>query len=601
MNVTRLALAVTVVVCGSLALTGCSVPQSEVVKGSAVAVAWDQPFSSYNGNSVAGDTAANSNVIQATNSGFNFFDEQSTLKRDTSFGTYEVISEDPLRVKYTIADGVAWSDGTAVDAADLLLNWVSLSGAENTSGFDPTPFVDSTTREPRADFPADVVFFDSGAHPASGAGLVSAVPEISDDKKSITMTWDAPFVDWERAFSSAGLPAHVVAGKALGIEDAQRAKNALVRAIVDDDTTSLAKIARFWNTGFNFTGMPSDPSLVVGNGPYTISDFVANESVTLRANANYVGEHKPTFATVTVRFIGDPLAAIQALEMGEVQVIAPPATADAAMTLKALDAAVVEGAQPRYEHLDLQFDRSKNGTFTNPLLREAFLKVIPRQQIVEQLVAPIQPNVGTRDSQIFLPGAPGYSDSISTNGSANYTAVDVEGAKALIAQAGRSNPEVCILFSSTNELRRAEFQLIQQSAGRAGFTVTDCSSPDPAGVLGTPGAYDASLFAWQATGPGPTSAAVSRFTSSGAMNLNYYSNPKVDELADRWSKDLDVDDQILTAQRVDALLWKDFYGATIFQYPALVAYDPSKVANISQSTLSPAFFWNIWAWKPAMR
>ncbi len=95
------------------------------------------------------------------------------MVQDTSFGSYEKVSDDPLVVKYTIADGVKWSDGTAVDAADLLLNWVSLSGAENTPDFDSTEFTDPDTGEFTDDFPTDVVFFDSGADPTTGLGLVS--------------------------------------------------------------------------------------------------------------------------------------------------------------------------------------------------------------------------------------------------------------------------------------------------------------------------------------------------------------------------------------------------------------------------------------------
>ena len=94
-----------------------------------MSVAWNQPFYSYNGNTSFGNATANNNIIYSTNSGFNYYNDVPELVQDTSFGSYELVSEDPLIVKYTIADGVKWSDGTAVDAADLLLNWAALSGA----------------------------------------------------------------------------------------------------------------------------------------------------------------------------------------------------------------------------------------------------------------------------------------------------------------------------------------------------------------------------------------------------------------------------------------------------------------------------------------
>ncbi|MBX3098376.1 MAG: ABC transporter family substrate-binding protein [Salinibacterium sp.] len=591
------AVAATVAV-SALVLSGCAAPQSEIVEGSSLSVAWNQPFYSYNQNTSFGNATANANIIYSTNSGFGYYDNTPSWVKDTSFGTYEKISDDPLVVKYTIADGVKWSDGTAVDAADLLLNWVSLSGAENTPNFDSSEFTDPDTGEFTDSFPKDVVFFDSGADPTTGLGLVSKLPEISDDKKSITLTYDSPFVDWELAFTSAGLPAHVVAMHALGIDDPQKAKDALITAIKDNDKTSMAAISSFWNSGFNFTEMPSDTSLVVGDGPYTITDFVADQYVTLTANTNYTGANQPKVQEITVRFITDPLAAVQALQNGEVQVISPQATADVADALAALDVTVIGGYEGTYEHIDLQFDQSKSGNFNDPLVREAFMKVIPRQEIVDKLIKPLQADAEVRNSQVFLPGAEGYDDSVANNGSAAYKDVDIEGAKALLAQANNPNPEVCMLFSSTNPRRANEFLLIQQSAAQAGFNVTDCSSPSWGGLLGTPGAYDASLFGWQSTSLGVTNGPPPTYNSKGINNLNFYSNPEMDKLTDQLGKEFDPAKQIEIEKKIDKLLWDDFYGVTIFQFPAVTAFDQNAISGISPGPLSPTIFWNIWDWTP---
>ena len=564
-----------------------------------MSVAWNQPFYSYNGATSFGNATANNNIIYSTNSGFNYYDDTPALVKDESFGSYEKISDDPLTVKYTIADGVKWSDGTAVDAADLLLNWAALSRSLDTPDFDASEFTDPDTGEFTDDFPTDVVYFDSGADPSTGLGLVSATPEVSDDKKSITMTYDEPFVDWELTFTSAGLPAHVIGEKALGIDDPQKAKDAVLAAIEDKDDTALASLSSFWNSGFNFTEMPDDTSLVVSDGPYTITDFVADQYITLTANENYVGDHLPEVEEITVRFITDPLAAVQALQNGEVQVISPQATVDVADALSALpDVTVIGGYEGTYEHIDLQFDQSKSGNFNNPLIREAFMKVIPRQEIVDKLIVPLQEDATVRNSQVFLPGAEGYDESVAENGSDAYADVDIEGAKALLAEAGVTNPEVCMLFSSTNPRRANEFLLIQQSGALAGFNVTDCSSPDWGGLLGTPGAYDASLFGWQSTSLGVTNGPPPTFTTGGINNLNFYSNPEMDKLTAELGKEFDTDKQIEIEKQIDKLLWDDFYGVTIFQFPAVTAYDQTAIENISPSTLAPTIFWNIWEWSP---
>ena len=600
MRIRRFAAAAATVAAGALILSGCAAPQSEIVEGSSLSVAWNQPFYSYNGATSFGNATANNNITYATNSGFNYYDDTPALVKDESFGTYEKISDDPLTVKYTIADGVKWSDGTAVDAADLLLNWAALSRSLDTPDFDSSEFTDPDTGEFTDDFPTDVVYFDSGADPSTGLGLVSQTPEVSDDKKSITLVYDEPFVDWELTFTSAGLPAHVVAQHALEIEDAQEAKDAVVKAIEDEDATALASLSSFWNSGFNFTEMPTDESLVVSDGPYTITDFVADQYITLTANENYVGDHLPDVEEITVRFITDPLAAVQALQNGEVQLISPQATADVATALADLDVTVIGGYEGTYEHIDLQFDQSKSGTFNDPKLREAFMKVIPRQEIVDKLIKPLQEDAEVRNSQVFLPGAEGYDDSVAGNGSDAYADVDIEGAKALIAESGVTNPEVCMLFSSTNPRRANEFLLIQQSGALAGFNVTDCSSPDWGGLLGTPGAYDASLFGWQSTSLGVTNGPPPTFTTGGINNLNFYSNPDMDELTEALGKEFDLDKQIEIQQEIDKLLWSDFYGVTIFQFPAVTAYDQNAITNISPSTLAPTIFWNIWEWSPVV-
>ena len=589
---------VAVIAAATLVLSGCVGYESEVVAGSSVSVGWDQSFFSYNAATSYGAAPANSNIVYATNSGFSYYDNTPKLVADESFGSYRKISDDPLIVQYTIADGVKWSDGTAVDAADLLLNWAALSGALNDPDFDKSKYVDPDTGQFTDDFPSDVVYFDSGADPShpSGLGLVSQLPVVSDDMKSITMRYDRPFADWELAFTSAGLPAHVVGKNALGLKDDQQAKDAVAKAITSGDKAALAKLSAFWNTGFNVDGMPSDPDLLVGNGPYVISDFVAGESVTLKANPEYVGQRMPSLEKIEVQVITDPLAAVQALFNGSVQVIVPQATEDVATALGTVDKTVVSTSGGSFEHLDLQFDESKNGVFSNPLVRQAFLKTVPRAEIVKALVTGLQEDATTRDSQIFMPGSEEYADAVADNGSSDYAEVDIDGAKALLAEAGVANPQVCILYAPTNPRRVSEFALIQKSAALAGITVTDCSSVDWRELLGSAGAYDAALYGWQPSNVG-VSPVVEAFSTDGRTNLSHYSNEKVDALLAKLSTTFDPARQVEIEKQVDALLWEDAYGMPLFQYPSIYAYDQDKVSGISWSVLSPTIFWNVWDWK----
>lgn len=598
----RISAAVALTAVGALAISGCAATDgggddSGLVEGSSITAAWNQAFYSYNGNTSFGNATANNNITYMTLAGFNYYNNTPELVQDTSFGTYEMLEEDPLTVKYTVNEGVKWSDGTPIDAADLMLAWAAESRALDTPDFDPGEFTDPDTGEFTDAFPTDVVYFDSGATPTAGLGLVTQTPEIGDDGRSITMVYDEPFVDWELEFS-APLPAHVVGKNALGIEDNEEAKQAVLDAIENEDDAALAPISSFWNGGFNFTELPDDPELYLASGPYVISDFVADQYITVKANPEYTGDNKPNIEEITVRFIPDPLAAAQALENGEVDVISPQATADLKTALDAIDGITVDtGVEATYEHLDLQFANGKNpeNIFSNPTVREAFLKTVPRQEILDKLIKPI---VGEdallRSSQIFVPGAEGYDESVANNGSDAFAEVDIEGATALLAESGITNKDVCILYASNNPRRVNEFALIQASANLAGFNVTDCGSTEWGGLLGTPGAYDAVFFGWQSTSLGVTSSGPT-FQTGGINNLNFYSNEELDGLVADLNSEFDADKQIEIQSQMDKILWDDFYGVTLFQFPGVTAFS-DRVEGIDPSILAPTIFWNVWDW-----
>ena len=136
MRTRRFAVAAASLTIAALALSGCVPQQNQVVDGSVISVGWGQSFTSYNASTSYGNKPGNVAIASTALSGFNYVDDVPQLVTDPSFGSYELLSEDPLVVRFTIADGVTWSDGTAIDAADLLLEWAALSGVFNEKDFD---------------------------------------------------------------------------------------------------------------------------------------------------------------------------------------------------------------------------------------------------------------------------------------------------------------------------------------------------------------------------------------------------------------------------------------------------------------------------------
>ncbi len=586
MKIRRLVVAAAVVAVGALALSGCSAPaQSEIVSGTSISVAQNSGFTSYNPTAAADNSTYNSNITYLTNQTFNYYNSKPTLVTIPKFGTYTEVSKNPLTIKYTVNSGVKWSDGVQVGAADMLLDWASSISKYNGKGVNFT-----------------------SADAGSGLDLVTKVPKISDDGRSVTLVYSKPYSDWRTAFG-IGVPAHETYKLAYPSSklSATAENNAVIKAIQTNNTTVLKKLAKAWATGYEATTMPANKNIFLSDGAYIIT-ALTKDYVTLTANKNYTWGPLPKVQKITVRFISDPTAQVQALQNGEVQIISGQATAD---TLAAVKAATgiksTTTNESTYEHVDLTFNNK--GPFSAAayggdaskakLVREAFLKALPRQEIVDKLIKPLNPNVVLDNSQMFLPGAPGYSTSVAANGSSAYNTQDVAAAKTLLAQAGVTTPvKVEFGYPNDNPRRVNEFQLIQSAENSAGFDVVDDSAPGDTyfGNLGS-GIYDAVIFAWQYT-----SLAVSAnqpifqtSATTAAGNYNGYSNKTVD--AD--FKKLDVTtvpsaQQALLAD-IDKQAWGDAYGATLYQLPDLTAWS-DKVSNVVDAPLAPTVFWNYWQW-----
>ncbi len=584
MKIKRVTAGIAVLAASSLALAGCTLPyESEVIEGTEITVAWNDIISDFNGVSAAGNNTANANVLYMTNSTFNYYNNEPALVANTDYGTYEKTSDDPLTVVYTINDNVTWSDGVAIDGADMLLAWASIFGA----------FKDG-----------DTFLFQ---HAAPRPELATAMPEI--DGRTLTLVYDVQYVDWELQFG-VGVPAHGTVQMAYPeITDAGEAKKQLIEAIQTGDTEWLKPVADAWNTGYQSTNTPSDPLVLLSSGPYIVEELVEDSYVTLVANEAFAWGPSPKYERITIREIGDPTAAVQAVENGDVQAASGQPTPDVLQLVQALpNAEYSTGDDATYEHIDLTFNNG--GPFdaatyggdeaTAVKVRQAFLLTIPRQQIIDTLIAPLNPNANVRNSILIIPGAPGYDEMAATNGSALYTDVDIDGATALLEEAGVDIPlEVKFWYPEGNVRRAAEFELIAQSAARAGFNVVDDSEPtwaftDPATTPINP--HDAVIFAWQSTSLAVTGS--DQFLGTGQpANYSGYSNTEVDRLLKSLETELDPDRQVEIQIEVEKHLWADGYGTTIFQFPGLAWWDAG-VSGIAPSPLAPTMFWNYWQWAP---
>lgn len=590
MRLGRISKAVGVAAVAAIALSACAgssggtspaTAAAASKQGGSATVVEVNAFNTFNPNTADGNTDINSKISYATHSGFYYIDNKLNVVHNDKFGKMEKTSDDPLTVKYTINDGVKWSDGTPVTTADLLLQWAAFSGYYD----DADPAAKTGTS------------YFSYAGDTTGLALTD-FPELSADGKSMTLKYSKPFADWEIALGGPGIdvPAHILAKKA-GLADTKAFVD-LLKSMPRGDAKApkpadakMRAMADLWNTGFDTKTLPADPSLYLSNGPFIVKSVNQDQSLTMVKNKDYNWGPAANLDEITVRYIGDSAAQVQALKNGEADIIAPQASADTVDQLKALSSqgvTVDQGAQLAYDHIDLNY----SGPLADKNVRQAFMKTVPRQDIVDKIVKKMDPNAKPLDSQIFVPAQAAYADSVKNNGSSDYQAVDIDGAKKLLNGA---TPEVRIMYNKDNPNRVDAYSLIRESATKAGFKIVDggLGKSDWGKALGK-GGYDATIFGW--TNPGVGVSGVPQiFKSNNDSNFNKFSDPEADKLMDQLIVTTDHSKQDDLTKQIDKKIWDSGYGLPLFQSVGVDAYS-DRLTGVKYMPNQTGVWWNFWEW-----
>ncbi len=556
---------------GSIALAACSTggeggddptssaPEAQT-KDITITVAHEQEFNAYNNNTSTDNAVKNTVVLNQVQTGFWEYGEDGTVVPTEEFGTYEKTSDDPLTVDYKINPDAAWSDGEAIDCDDIMLMWASYSGNYDVGEGD-----------------AATIMFDA----ASTAGFdLMEKPTCADGDKDFTIVYTDSYSDWIAGVSGI-LPAHIAEQKS-GVED-------IVAAVEADDTASLQKVADFWNSGWRFNPGEIDAEITPSSGPYKLGAWEPGQSITLEANEEYWGT--PAVAkTIVVRFI-DQESQAQALQNGDIQIAEPQPNPDVIQQLEAVgdQITVNQGDEFTYEHLDFNFA----GAMADANLRKAFALCVPRDQIVENLVKPVNANAEVAQSRFVYGFQPAYDDVASTIQDGSYDTADVAASKALVDAAGAAGTVVRIGYQTPNQRRTNEVDLIRASCAQAGFDVQDAGQEDffEAGLSG--GNFDVALFAW--SGSPLISGNSSIFTTGGGQNNGKYSNAEVDKLLPELDVTPDPDEQIELIKQIETLLWDDLATIPVFYFPGVVAYD-NTVQNVTFQPSQSQVTWNMQKW-----
>jgi peptide/nickel transport system substrate-binding protein len=594
MKFSRIVRAVAIAAVGVLGTSGLVVAPAGAADRTLVRIAESNVRTSLNSSHSDHNLVENGTVAYLTGDGFNYYNNKSQLVKKTGFGTYTLVSKKPLVIKTTIKKGLVWSDGAPIDAYDLLLPWVTASG--------------------HFDNDARGVYWDDVSK-AGGMEKITKFPTISQDSLSVTWTFDQFDSAWE-LFFGIGKPVHALTQLAYPTLTDGQAKAKFVTAVKKKDWTVLKALANQWNTAYNFIDTKpidatTNPNLLIVAGAYTIKSSVPGKSMTLVANPKYKSGPKPTIKTIQLVTIPDSTAMGQALANGEVDIIAPQATAALVSSLKAQSNTKVYGfGGAVYEHLDVDMKGPAWAGMSAAKaldLRKAVLLTVPRQEIVDKLVKTINPAAKTLDSITpYFNASPDHAKMAAASGVKPYTANEatrLAAAKALLAKHGYStaNPfKLSLLWGGpTNERRKNTAALMIAAAAKVGIEIENKPSAVWSQELGS-NKSDLQFFAWSQTAATYTGLRTIYGIEDGKPRGSNYAdwiNPTVDKALARHS------DEILSpaeAFKVNLIFEKEYFkdavGLPLFQWASVIAATKT-LKNVKPAGFSPQVVWNYWEWK----
>ena len=600
-------------VAAAAALTVSLLTPAQAATRSTVILHETNPITGLNCSLSATNSTTCSAVSYIQGAGFNYYNNKKELVKNTVFGSYKITkkSATDFRVQYTVNPGRVWSDGTPIDAVDLLLSHVLSSDAYSIAAGLGDP--KSKTAKPA---------FNGLGYSGVYSDNIVGEPVLSADNMSVTLQYKKPIANWD-IYGPGPSPVHTLVLMAEGKTSLQSvsansdAKDRFLAAFKAKDSTLLKKMGKIWSEDYTITTVDSktNPLLLVGNGGFILDSAVAKTSVTLVKNPKYNSgpAMSGTIDKVVFKFIGDGTAAAQALANGELDVYAGQATADGVAKLKAIQNVNVVGTdQVAYEHWDLHYDTVPDeapytGLFSvkdgakSKALRQAFLLALPRNEIMEKLIAPINGVTTPIRSTWLAPGSTAYDKLIAANGSAFYSRGDQASrnasALALVQKfypnALKSPLKVRVLVPGNNPRRASEFALAKANMAKVGFDLVGDVRTDWPSKLGNSD-YDAYFFAWVASSVTQRQSA-EVFDTNGGNNIIGYSNAAVDAIIK--TLDVPMSESLLLAKyiQIERLTNADAITTGVFIHPGVVAVNKD-LKNVKPGPLSPQMVWNYWEW-----
>jgi peptide/nickel transport system substrate-binding protein len=398
------------------------------------------------------------------------------------------------------------------------------------------------------------------------------IQSVDDSKKdTVVVTFKKPFAAWKDLFGGfyGVYPSHLLQGK---------------------DRNATMK------DGYKFSG-----------GPWIIDTWTKGQEVKLVPNTKYWGK-QPNLDAVVFKFIPDTAAEQQAFKTGQVAMIYPQAQLELAelKTLPNTKFDAITGLN--YEAF---WFNTEKAPVNSKVVRQALAYATDRNAIVQQLFAPVQPDIKPIQGFITPGNKQWYTDPFKKY-TLDLKKVDelmtgdgwAKGADGIWAKGGQ---KAIIEMSTTagNKRRELTQQIVQSQWKAAGFDLrfNNTRAATLFGEWGPKGTFMSALFAQvpPSTDPGICTTFCSKNIPSDANenvgnNWTRIKSPQIDEIWQKVDETLDEDERKNLVNRGHAALAEEVPGIPVDPFPDIIIYNTAKLRGPIDHNFVYGPFWNVHEW-----
>jgi peptide/nickel transport system substrate-binding protein len=314
-----------------------------------------------------------------------------------------------------------------------------------------------------------------------------------------------------------------------------------------------------------------------GTGPWKLEKYTPNVGVNYTPNPDYWDKSRqPLPSRNEIKFYDKEEAAVLGVQGGEVDVLAQFSPVNGKALLSDQNVQVIELRASQHRQMHMRTDKEP---FNDKRVRQAVALLVNRDNIVKGLLE------GKSDYGNDSPFAPVYP---STDKSVAQRKQDVEKAKALLSEAGKSN--ISVELRGWNGFEMPQYaQLVQNDLKAAGISVklnfTDSATYYGDAVYGKSPWLDSTFGITEYGHRGvPNVFLDAPLKSDGTWNSAHFKNKDYDKLVNEYVAAIDLQSQRTAAKKIQEMLLDEVPIVFAYFYFYLTATKPD-IAGVDVSAM----------------